>query len=165
MLRRMPKHDMVGIERDSRVFHGPPSITRHRQLNLIYVAKVSFWRPRGEPKVPGWKVGWSTNLPLRIAELQRRCDGEATLVALGVGAYREEQAFHDAIPAPRDPRGYGWEWYLAGPEFDGWLAAFPAVWRGSICVANRDAGCMWWKSIGVVDAVVNRLAAELGVPR
>lgn len=160
----MPKRASVWIEREKALFYGPQSVTRHRHLNLIYVAKVSLWCSRGSPRVPGWKVGWTTNLPWRLADLQRRSVGEATLVALAVGGYREEQAFHSAITAPRDPGNkYGWEWYVACPEFDEWLAAFPAVWRGSICCTARDAGSMWWKSIGVADALAGRLAAELGV--
>ena len=159
----MPKRASVWIEREKALFYGPQSVTRHRHLNLIYVAKVSFCRPRGEPRIPGWKVGWTTNLPWRLADLQHGHGGEVTLVALGVGAYREEQAFHAAIAAPRSPDKRGWEWYLATPEFDAWLATFPAVWRGSVRCSDREPGTMWQKALGIADTIVTRLADDLGV--
>ena len=34
----MPKRASVWIEREKALFYGPQSVTRHRHLNLIYVA-------------------------------------------------------------------------------------------------------------------------------
>lgn len=147
------------------MFHGPSSITRHERLSLIYVTAMLLCGPRGKV-VPGWKLGVTTNLPWRMRIMQNAGRGDATLVALAVGDRAREQAFHRQLSEYRYDESiyvHASEWYRACPEFDAWLARFPAVWRGAVRCSHDDAGEMWWRSTGIVDALASRLAAELGV--
>jgi hypothetical protein len=91
----------------------------------------------------GWKVGFTTNLRLRIVSLTGKSRGPVDVVALKVGPRACEVETHrslracGAMLAPQGPSGfnaYGCsrEWYRDSPEFRAWLDRFDASWRGSI---------------------------------
>lgn len=98
---------------------------------------------RTRPAVaPGWKVGFTTNLPLRMVSLAGCC-GDVEIVALLAGPRSYEAEAHrslrdcGAILAPQGPRGYHSygcvrEWYRDSAEFRAWLDRLAASWRGSI---------------------------------
>lgn len=91
----------------------------------------------------GWKVGFTTNLRLRMIALAADSGGPVDVVALKVGPRSIEAEEHQylrslgAVNAPQGPCGfhqYGCsrEWYRDSPEFRAWLDALDASWRGSI---------------------------------
>ena len=98
---------------------------------------------RTRPAVaPGWKVGFTTNLPLRMVSLSGCC-GDVEIVALLAGPRSCEADAHrslrecGALLAPQGPRGYHSygcvrEWYRDSQEFRAWLDGLAASWRGSI---------------------------------
>lgn len=91
----------------------------------------------------GWKVGFTTNLRLRMVALAADSGGPVDVVALKVGPRSIEAEEHQylravgAVNAPQGPRGahqYGCsrEWYRDSSEFRSWLDELNASWRGSI---------------------------------
>lgn len=94
-------------------------------------------------KSTGWKVGFTTNLGLRVVALAGESCGPVNVVALRVCARALEVEAHrelracGAVLAPMGPRGesrYGCvrEWYRDSVEFRRWLSRFGASWRGSL---------------------------------
>lgn len=112
----------------------PDSATRHPDVPLVYVIRtwVTPIDGYGTNELElGWKIGRTTNLPLRIGtHVSTR--GHAELVALGHGDYSEETAIHRELADFRHGSSYGVEWYLDCQGFRMWLPTFAAVWRGSI---------------------------------
>lgn len=111
---------------------------RGSERGAIYVVRlnlrVSYDPVRFEM---GWKVGFTQNLPMRINTLMGiHRPGE--LVAVTLGTRDDEARFHTELSSacmlggPWGGVGRAREWFRDCPEFDAWLATFPAVWRGSI---------------------------------